>query len=247
MQQITDSDNKSSTMIASNVFQEILDHVQSSNLNFQLKVSPFSAQISLRKSLARDKTGIVLPPVSQRHDDIKMLVEKNNKLQNELSILQSHHEVIVNDLTKACQTIETLENQIMEEKKPVVIHSNIKAYDDEIKELKDILERKNGDIRDLEIADKVKKETIVKLNNELKDIKLKYSQEKEKNKRDYKAEIKHLGKDLEVEKKANKLVYIWVEIVLHSIFDLSMSQNQQYSRHPVNFSKNKIIFFTSFS
>ena len=172
MQQITDSDNKSSTMIASNVFQEILDHVQSSNLNFQLKVLPFSAQISLRKSLVRDKTGIVLPPVSQRHDDIKMLVEKNNKLQNELSILQSHHEVIVNDLTKACQTIETLENQIKEEKQPVVIHSNIKAYDDEIKELKDILERKNGDIRDLEIADKVKKEMIVKLNNELKDIKL---------------------------------------------------------------------------
>ena len=37
------------------------------------------------------------------------------------------------------------------------------------------------------------------------------------------------------------ILYIWVEILLHSIFNLSMSQKQQYSRHPVNFSKNKII------
>ena len=41
MQQITDSDNKNSAMIASFAFQDILDHIQSSNLNFQLKVSPF--------------------------------------------------------------------------------------------------------------------------------------------------------------------------------------------------------------
>ena len=38
------------------------------------------------------------------------------------------------------------------------------------------------------------------------------------------------------------VLYIWVEILLHSIFDLSMSLNQQYSWHPVNFSKNQIIF-----
>ena len=43
------------------------------------------------------------------------------------------------------------------------------------------------------------------------------------------------------------VVNIWVESLLHSNFDLSMSQNQQYSRHPANFSKNKIIFFALFS
>ena len=76
----------------------------------------------------------MLPPVSQRHDDMKKLVEKKNKLQNELSILQSKHEVVVNDFTETCQTIKTLQNQIKEEIKPVVIHSDSKAYDGENKE-----------------------------------------------------------------------------------------------------------------
>ena len=130
MQEITDSDYMSSAMLASNVFQEILDHIQSSNLNFQLQVSPFSAQISLRKSLIRDKTGKMLPPGSQRHDDLKKLVNQNDKLQNELSILRTNHEVLVDNFTKACQTIETLKNQTKEEIKPVVINSDIEAYVD---------------------------------------------------------------------------------------------------------------------
>ena len=100
----------------------------------------------------------MLPPVSQRHDDMKKLMEKNNKLQNVLSILQSKHEVVVNNFTEACQTIETLQNKIKEEIKPIVIHFDNKAYDDENKELKDILEHKNAEIRDLKIADKMKKD-----------------------------------------------------------------------------------------
>ena len=127
MHQIPDSDDKNSAMHASNVFHEILDQIQSSNLNFQLQVSPFSAQISLKKSLVRNKTGNMLPPVSQRHDDMKKLMEKNNKLQNVLSILQSKHEVVVNNFTEACQTIETLQNKIKEEIKPIVIHSDNKS------------------------------------------------------------------------------------------------------------------------
>ena len=140
MRQITDSDVKSSTMLASNVFKDILDKIQSSNLNFQLQVSPFSAQISLKKSLVKDKSGNMLPPPdslrAQSHEEIKNLVDKNKRLQKELSNLQSTHDNVVTDFTKACLTIKTLETQLKQEIKPVVKHSEIEAYADEIRDLR---------------------------------------------------------------------------------------------------------------
>ena len=51
-------------MLASTTFYEILDQIKSSNLNFQLSLSPFSAQISLRKSLVKDRSGRFLLPSS---------------------------------------------------------------------------------------------------------------------------------------------------------------------------------------
>ena len=98
-------------------------------------------------------------------------------------------------------TIETLKNEIKKEIKPVLINSDIEAYADENKELKEIIEQKNEDIRGLEVADKMKKEMIIKLNNELKDTQLRYNQEKEKNKNDHKAEVKRWRKELGEEKK----------------------------------------------
>ena len=169
MQQFTDSDFKNSAMPASNVFHEILDQIQSSNLNFQLHVTPFSAQIYLRKSLVKDKAGITRPPVSP---EIEKLVERNEKLQNELTMLQSNHNAVMNNYMNACETIKTLENRIKEEMKPVVIHSDIKANDEETKKLKDIIEHRNEEIRILENADKLKNETIIKQNSELNDMKL---------------------------------------------------------------------------
>ena len=64
-----------------------------------------------------------------------------------------------------------------------MINSDIEAYVDEIKQLKETIEHKNEDIRGLEIADQMKKETIIKLNNDLKHIQLRYSQETEKHKK----------------------------------------------------------------
>ena len=73
MQQITDSDCKNSAMHATEAFKQILDKIQSSNLNFQIQVSPFSAQISLKKSLVKDRAGNILHPPTdlqaQSYDD----------------------------------------------------------------------------------------------------------------------------------------------------------------------------------
>ena len=50
------------TMVAKQTFQQIIEQIQVSNLNFQLELSSFSARISLRKSLVKDKFGNFLFP-----------------------------------------------------------------------------------------------------------------------------------------------------------------------------------------
>ena len=73
------------TMVAKRTFENILNHIQSSNLNFQLQISPFRANISLKKSLVRDKTGA---PLSVSHTctykagDIAAVSAVNLKLEN---------------------------------------------------------------------------------------------------------------------------------------------------------------------
>ena len=46
----------------------------------------------------------------------------------------------------------------------------------------------------------MKKETVIKLNTELKDVKLKFGKEKEKANKDRKTEVKHWRKELGEEK-----------------------------------------------
>ena len=63
-------------MAASKAFDKILDCVKSSNLNFCLQLSPFSANISLKKTLVKDKAGFYLT-----HPE-----------NSDLSLLQNHDE-----------------------------------------------------------------------------------------------------------------------------------------------------------
>ena len=72
-------------MMASMKFNRILQEVQSSHLNFQLQLSPFSAVISIKKSFVKEKDGSVhLPPpvlcdkVSE--SDLDALKDRNEKL-----------------------------------------------------------------------------------------------------------------------------------------------------------------------
>ena len=52
-------------LLADQTFNNILDKIQKSNLNFQLQVSPFSAFISLKKSIVKDRSGsFLLPPLT---------------------------------------------------------------------------------------------------------------------------------------------------------------------------------------
>ena len=101
------------TMLAKNAFDEILELVKTSNLNFQMNVSPFSATISLKKSFIRDKFGNILAPTpvnpasqefSTHHENAE-LVKKNEHLSQKIQEIE-------NFVTFKTQTIQILEAKI---------------------------------------------------------------------------------------------------------------------------------------
>ena len=87
MKQNTDSDYNP-TMVASFAFETIIDNIRNSNLNFQLQMSPFSAQISLKRSLVNDKAGIprlpsTIPAATFSKRNMQLEIELNNlKVEN---------------------------------------------------------------------------------------------------------------------------------------------------------------------
>ena len=97
-------------MLASKAFHDILNKIQSSNLNFHLRISPFSAQISLRKTLVKDKDGAPLLSStipSTPSEDITELVAKNHQLEQDVYNLSKN-------LTNVAIENETLKNTVSE-------------------------------------------------------------------------------------------------------------------------------------
>ena len=74
--------SESNSMIAATAaaFENIFQTVQSSNLNFLLEMSPFAANISLKKTPVKTKSGIPLLPYVPNHShssvDVEALVTK---------------------------------------------------------------------------------------------------------------------------------------------------------------------------
>ena len=68
------------TVMASTMFDNVIEYVRNSNLNFQLQLSPFSAHISLRRSLIKNKSGDTkLPRLDLCCTTIKKCSQQNDK------------------------------------------------------------------------------------------------------------------------------------------------------------------------
>ena len=109
METVINSD-KEATMLASLEFHDILNRIQSSSLNFQVQITPFSAQILLKKTLQKDKTGAFLlsscmPSIVSK--DIEQSAVKNQKLEQDIYDLTKKHEELV----------ETLKNSVNENRR----------------------------------------------------------------------------------------------------------------------------------
>ena len=149
MQQIQDSDINFA-MIASNTFDRILQEIQTSNLNFQLQVSPFSAQISLKKSLVKDRKGSYClqseSSMSRTESEILILQNKNLKIENDLNKLYKSYERAVNDCEEALGRIKTLEENC--ENKHIKDEANQKFIKDNTSEIiADALRTENENLR----------------------------------------------------------------------------------------------------
>ena len=104
------------TMAASLTFEAILKEVQTSNLNFRIEMSPFSALINLKKSFITNKFGvpIVSPP---SHAVINQALQSENlshtqqmvKLEEIIDNLRSEYENVVLELKDSHETMANLE------------------------------------------------------------------------------------------------------------------------------------------
>ena len=114
---------RNQSMMASKIFNDVLNTVQSSNLNFCLQISPFAANISLKKSFLKDKSGNVLVPdhaytETTFDENIAALVSKNLRLEKQNSTLRMDLENTLDEYQKVFKQLEKLkvvEKELVEE------------------------------------------------------------------------------------------------------------------------------------
>ena len=177
-------------MVASKTFDSILEQIQASNLNFQLQISPFSANISLKRSPIKDKSGapICLPNVSQpclaHSSEAAALASKNLKLESDLEALRRDYEFAVQDSVEAHQKIKFLESQHAVKIEPNEALENelseknhlVKSQNDKILKISNEneccqrkIEQLSLDIQDLEKSKKKSDEISNKIKKQLSD------------------------------------------------------------------------------
>ena len=221
MKQNSDSDYNP-VMLANNAFEAVIDQIRNSNLNFHLQMSPFSAQISLKKSLVTDKTGVPrLPPTihpvnGSSNFNIGSLAAKNVQLESDLNALKIQYAHAVKVCDEAHAKLKYLEAEVASttikqendddvQGHPVVVE----ALQHEIDELKIVnmkYEENNKvhieKISELETSVKIKTDIANQLNKKLTEVKLKADKENSAIKKSFKAEIKSWRKELGEERKA---------------------------------------------
>ena len=193
--------------MASIAFDKILKEIQTSKLNFQLQVSPFSAQISLKKSLVKDRNrSCRLPPESSftRKESEFSALQTNMQLENDLKVLRTKYERAVSDCEEAFNRIKCLEGfenkhfkiETEQKVKEELTHEIAAALKTENEKLQARNEDQNSEIKDLQNSLKVRIKVPEKLNKELRENKVKAENENTSLITSYKAEIKSWRKDL---------------------------------------------------
>ena len=191
------SDFRNPTMLAIETFDGVLEHVRNSCLNFSMQVSPFSAVISIKKSLIKDKTGqLLLPsPRPATSENIQEMIDKNKKLERDVITLTQLYEDSVNQCENAYEVIKFKELKEQEAEAKVKVE-NEEHLAKEIKYLRDALNDRDDEIATLKTANKAAKEAIGKLNKTLNECKSKYSEEKATVSKEHRSEVRAWKKDL---------------------------------------------------
>ena len=209
MKEFNSSDIFKPGMLAAQAFDNILDGIQRSNLNFQLQVSPFSAQISLKKSLVRDRSGSVMLPPSPLHatvsspssslvgssnDDHTRLVARNLSLEKELSVQIKNSEAEIKALKQENKALlAKLENKSVEIKH---MKCTIDDMNKEKNALNVALKSAKQDMKALSKSSENKISVYEKKINELNEFKIKKLNEERQEKIRKKKELKREAKKI---------------------------------------------------
>ena len=139
------------TMAASVMFERIIDQVRSSNLNYQIQMTPFSANIVVKKTLIRDIAGSPINPPKFKNND-EEIAKNYEKITAEMNALKVAYSTVQSDLKLA-----------MSENK-----SNLQI----IKKLQDTIAKNENMINEKkQLKNGVKKKTFSQTNAEIKSTK----------------------------------------------------------------------------
>ena len=205
------SDLNSTMSAAAVAFDRIVQLIQSSNLNFKLELSPFAANISLKKTPVKDVTGIPFLPHVPNHPgsaEFEALKTKNVKLENEIIRMKHDYDNAIKECETARDMLKKVQiktEQCENSDREILVnklYEEVTILEKENEQLKDVIENKNEEIKDLEKMDQAKREACVKINKEVKDLKLTFNIEKTEMLKSHKAEIKCWRKELGEERKA---------------------------------------------
>ena len=148
------------TMIASRTFHSIIQQIQSSNLNFQLQLSPFSANISLKKSPLKDKFGVTAPLMAI-NNEVASLKSKTVKLENDTFMKRTQSKEDEEGTSEALQELniksEIVKNLQLEIRELKKVNENFRSTIED----QDLL------IKDLEISHIKRKDIADRLHKEL--------------------------------------------------------------------------------
>ena len=118
------------TMAASVVFENVINQVKLSNLNFRMELTPFSASILLKKSLIKDRSGYHLQPPIQRIRPANHSTTLEDDLKEQLQRLKQNFEMLDaknKSLEVSNKTIkEDLENALIDNDSNCKIISDMK-------------------------------------------------------------------------------------------------------------------------
>ena len=105
MEGLTDSDL---AMAATDSFNKILYNIQNSCLNYQLKLTPFTAIVSLKKTFAKNRSGKPIIPDDTKNRAFLDSDRKASRMQPDFYLMQCKHQELMQNLSDAYATIEVL-------------------------------------------------------------------------------------------------------------------------------------------
>ena len=202
----TDSDTDyNPTMAASEAFDQILEYVKLSNLNFCLQLSPFSANISIKKTLIKDKSGVHLNPRIPIPHPLEKKVKDLEVLVNSLQLRLAESVETISELECSLrikqENIDSEGNDLKAEieKKSFEI-SNLKEEKNRLQNKSETLEaalkEQETEIHDLQRNLKNSRCATNKLNKELLANRMNHEKETKIMIKNSKSEIKTWKKDL---------------------------------------------------